>query len=77
MRVREIIEEMRDLGIVHGDLHSDNILIKDGNVSIIDFGWCMSKTFEMEKDELEFFENCFKINFDYLHFTESLEFYKM
>lgn len=72
MRVREIIREMRDLGIVHGDLHSGNILIKDGNVSIIDFGWCLHKSFEMEEDERQYYKEMLESNFDLIHFRESL-----
>ena len=77
-RVFEIIEEMRILNLMHMDLHPENVLVsEEGEVSIIDFGWCMSRNFDMEKDELEFFEGCFKKNFDRLHFTESLAFYDL
>lgn len=75
-RVLEIIDEMRYMKIMHMDLHPENILISnDYKVSIIDFGWCMSSTFEMEPDEKEFFDDCFSKNFDLLHFNESLDFF--
>lgn len=77
-RIEEIINELRSMNIMHMDLHPENILISEKNeVSIIDFGWCMSKTFDMEEDEKKFFDECFEKNFDLLHFKESLEFYNI
>ena len=46
------------------DLHPENVLVsEEGEVSIIDFGWCMSRNFDMEKDELEFFRRLFQKEF--------------
>lgn len=77
-KVLIIIEELRKMNIMHMDLHPENILVSENEeISIIDFGWCMSKTFSMEEDEKKFFDQCFKLNFDQLHFKESLEFFKL
>lgn len=71
--ILNIISEMKDLGVLHMDLHANNILI-DGNnrISIIDFGWCMHSSFDMDEDELRYYKNCLLTNFDKLHFLESL-----
>ena len=63
---------MRSLGILHMDLHAQNIVVKDNQISIIDFGWCLHRSFIMEKDERGYYETYLDLNFDLTHFRESL-----
>lgn len=70
--VRHVIEQMRSLGILHMDLHAQNIVVKDNQISIIDFGWCLHRSFIMEKDERGYYETYLDLNFDLTHFRESL-----
>ena len=65
---------MKDLNIVHGDLHSGNIMIKNQKVYVIDFGWCLHKSFEMEDDEKDYYKKLLNRDFDLIHFRESLVF---
>lgn len=68
------IQELHDLGVVHGDLHPENICIdSDGVVGFIDFGWCMSDKFNMSAKETAYYNKCLANNFDLIHFKESLE----
>lgn len=70
--IRDIIEELRSLGIVHMDLHAQNIVVKDNQISIIDFGWCLHRSFEMSQDERNYYDTLLEYNFDLKHFRESL-----
>ena len=73
LRIKEIIEEMNKMGILHMDLHPKNILCnEEGKISIIDFGWVMYKYFDMAEDEKYYYNKCWSENFDLYHFRESL-----
>lgn len=72
LKVLDIIEEMRELGILHMDLHAENILVKNDKIYIIDFGWVVHKSFDMSSDERIVYENLLSTNFDLKHFRESL-----
>ena len=74
-RIKLIIDEMRELDVLHMDLHPDNILVSpDDKISIIDFGWCLHKNFDMNENEKKYYKECFDNNFDLTHFLESLIF---
>jgi glycerol-3-phosphate cytidylyltransferase len=73
--IRAILQ-MKQVGVVHGDIHSENILVDDLNdnkISIIDFGWCMHSSFSMTDVEKTYYEKCLNTNFDWNHFKDSIE----
>tara|TARA_R110001632_G_scaffold74976_3_gene171075 strand:- start:947 stop:2074 length:1128 start_codon:yes stop_codon:yes gene_type:complete len=73
LKIKEIIREMNSVGILHMDLHPRNILCnKEGEVSIIDFGWVMYKYFDMNEEEKSYYNKNLMDNFDLYHFRESL-----
>lgn len=73
-RTAKIVAELRELKIVHGDLHSSNICLdEDLNVFLIDYGWCMSEHFNMNSEEKIYFSHCLSENFDLIHLRDSLE----
>jgi glycerol-3-phosphate cytidylyltransferase len=73
LRIHEIIEELRGDGVIHGDIHSKNVLVNDkGNVYIIDFGWCCARNFSLCIAEAEWLEGKLKENWDWQHFLTSL-----
>lgn len=47
VEIGKIIRKVHDLGIIHGDLTTSNIIVKDGQIYLIDFGL----SFFSEKDE--------------------------
>ena len=75
MKVRKIIEELIEMDIIHGDVHPGNILVDEKeNVSLIDFGWCYHKSFDMDEIERDHYRIMLRDNFDLYHFRESLVF---
>lgn len=46
-QVKEIIAELKKAKIKHRDIRKENLLVLNGNLSLIDFGWCV---FDDEKD---------------------------
>ena len=71
--IKQQITELNSIGIINGDLHPNNICIdSDGIVSFIDFGWCLSKSFELQEEEKKYLQRCLNENFDWVHFSDSL-----
>ena len=55
------------------DLHPGNIVVDEsGEVSVIDFGWCLHRSFQLDDDEMEYYKGFLESNFDLRHFRESL-----
>lgn len=46
-QAHEIIADLKKARIKHRDIRSENLLVLSGNLSLIDFGWCI---FDDEKD---------------------------
>jgi glycerol-3-phosphate cytidylyltransferase len=68
-----IINDMKMNGIIHMDLHADNVLVDhNNNVYIIDFGWCLHRSFQLTDVELQNYNSLLELNFDRKHFGESL-----
>ena len=47
-------------------------MVKNEKVYIIDFGWCLHKSFDFEQDEKDYYHQLLAQNFDLVHFRESL-----
>lgn len=74
-QVLKYIGEMRSLDIIHGDIHTDNILVDDNlKVSLIDFGWCYHPSFYLVGSEYDYYKSLLKENFDLVHFYDSLKY---
>ena len=75
--VYDILDELNSLGIIHGDVHPNNICVNHNQVYLIDFGWCLHPSFDMcDTERLEYQEQV-KSKFDRTHFVDSLKFFKM
>lgn len=42
-QLEEILEELDSCGIVHRDVRLDNLMVRDGTVRLVDFGWARLK----------------------------------
>lgn len=92
-KVQDIIENVVSIvrgclipnGIVHGDLHADNIMLYKKpkrtvgeedtyEVVLIDWGWCMHSSFAMCDEETRYYQQCLQTEWDLQHFKDSLEF---
>ncbi len=72
-KMKIILQDLRDLGLVHGDVHPGNICIDNNEqLYLIDFGWCMHECFDFSPNEKEYYNQCLLYNFDWVHFTQSL-----
>lgn len=72
-RLKEITTEMKSLGVIHGDLHASNVCVdKDDFMSVIDFGWCLHWSFDMDSVEQLEYNKQLKTDFDWTHFLDSL-----
>lgn len=74
--VREICEDLRDRDIVHGDIHGDNLCVKQGQdgalcLSLIDFGWCCHSLFKMDEDERQYHYDMLNNDGDWEHFARA------
>jgi len=68
------IKCMISQGIIHGDVHTDNLCVDtQEKVSVIDFGWCLHYSFHMEPDEKDYYERCLDNLFDWTHFCDAME----
>jgi len=78
-----IITDLEREGIVHGDVHSRNLLIgiessqklasdKQNEASLIDFGWVSARVFDLCKKESASLEHMLQTHFDIVHFRKSM-----
>ena len=73
-QISVIFEKLTDLQVVHNDVHGRNLCInKNNEVSLIDFGWCLHFSFDMNPQEQEEYEQKLSTNFDLTHFLDSLQ----
>lgn len=47
-QLKFIIQELKHFGIIHRDIKPDNLMVKDGFIKLIDFGWAR---FEKDKED--------------------------
>lgn len=78
LTVRKICNELKTAGVVHGDIHGENVLIYDTpehklQVSLIDFGWCSYLKFNLCEVERKKTISALKNDWDYDHFLTSLQ----
>jgi glycerol-3-phosphate cytidylyltransferase len=78
-KIRKQIDTLNNIGVIHGDLHPENICVDIDTdvVSFIDFGWCLCDEFEMKRKEREYLEKCLLSDFDWVHFADSLHSYEL
>jgi hypothetical protein len=91
--VRQLCEELKEMGIVHGDLHCANICVgaakaytgpkpttgelKTNGIEqlyLIDFGWCLHRSFVFNLREREYYEECLQSNWDWTHFCNAMRY---
>jgi len=78
MDVLQLCRLLCSKGIVHGDIHPDNILVKrDANgiitTRIIDWGWATYDGFDMTEREIVRHQSHLLASFDERHYRQSLE----
>jgi glycerol-3-phosphate cytidylyltransferase len=77
--ILQMIEEIRLEGVLHGDIHANNIVVKQElgkwKVSIIDWGWCCSHFFVLSLAERTWLTNRLIENWDKVHFLGSIRNY--
>ena len=77
--IREICNDLKLAGVVHGDIHCENVLVKllpdkdELQIFLIDFGWCSSLDFNLCAIEREKTLENLKTGLDFTHFIESLK----
>ena len=72
-QLRDILDELHTQGVVHGDVHMNNICMDShGKLSIIDYGWCMWRGFVMTPQERALLQSRLDDRFDENHFGYSL-----
>ena len=76
--IRTICDELKDAHVVHGDIHGQNLLVRETpdnklNISLIDFGWCSSLRFKLCDIERTQTKAALRDDSDYTHFLSSLQ----
>jgi cytidyltransferase-like protein len=72
-QVKDCILQLHKLCIVHGDVHPHNVVVAD-RTALIDFGWCMHESFDMDDEERADYEEKLESNWDEQHFRDSMEY---
>ena len=67
-----VLGDLRQEGVYHGDVHVGNICYRDGKVSLIDFGWCMHRSFDLTGEEAQHLSDALTGSTDANHFVASL-----
>lgn len=49
-QMSDILEALEQSGVQHRDIRLDNLMVKDGIIKLIDFGWAKSPLFAEEKE---------------------------
>ena len=71
-QVRRIVDDLKREGVVHGDIHGDNLCVdRAGAVSLLDFGWCLWRGFALSAAERDLLEARLAADFDWEHFERS------
>lgn len=66
-QANKIIDFLHDNQIHHNDAHNYNYLVDDNNILYLtDFGLVLDKDFDLDKDEIEFWNNNKKLDYYYL-----------
>jgi glycerol-3-phosphate cytidylyltransferase len=76
-KVKLICQDLIKLEIVHGDVHLENICVFNDKLFLIDFGWCQHSSFEMNQEETKQFKYRLENEWDFTHFMDSLQWYKV
>lgn len=73
-QIVSILIDMRSMRIVHSDVHLGNLCFdaESSRVSLVDWGWCQHYSFDMSRDEREYYHLCLKENFDYWYMVNCL-----
>lgn len=72
-QLQVIIDDLLVQGVVHGDVHMRNLCMDtNGRLSLIDFGWCMWRGFDMTPAERALLQMRLDDRFDEAHFGRSL-----
>ena len=73
-QLRGILHDLAQQGVVHGDIHLDNLCVNDeGKLSLLDFGWCLWRGFALSPAEVELLDERLRSDFDAQHFRTSLK----
>lgn len=78
-QINKILDDIFDCAVVHGDMHAENILLRrtrsDGLcVSLVDFGWCMHHSFDMNQNEHDYYIKMLNERFDREHLLGSMQY---
>lgn len=88
-QVKALCDELKQLAVVHGDLHATNLCITSVptagpsavggsaavtlyRLAVIDFGWCLHRSFVMDAAEREYYEQCLETGWDWQHFRDAM-----
>ena len=73
--ILEGIQELLLLGLIHGDLHQNNISVNLNTLDVyfFDFGWAQHDSFFMSIDERILYTSRLKDNFDLNHLKDALK----
>jgi glycerol-3-phosphate cytidylyltransferase len=76
--IGSIVKQMNDIGVLHDDLHLENILIDEHErIYFIDFGWSLHTTFQMSEYERSYYTNKIETGGDIQQLLDSFDYYNI